>query len=120
MALARELGAAAAASPPAPDWFLLVNATPAGTWPDVDAAPLPRAFIQGAVVYDLVYHPAETTLLKWAREAGARTIGGLDMLVAQAAQQFQFWIGQPAPVDVMRHAAEQFIDRMHSHEANDV
>ena len=60
-------------------------------------------------MYDLVYHPRRTQLLKWAEAAGALPIEGLDMLVEQAALQFEHWIGQRAPRDVMRAAAEQFL-----------
>jgi shikimate dehydrogenase len=88
-AVATDLGAAVGAWPPAPGWDLLVNATPVGTWPGVDAVPIPRAAVNGRVVYDLVYHPRRTQLLAWALEAGAATIEGLDMLVAQAALQFE-------------------------------
>jgi shikimate dehydrogenase len=110
-ALAEELGASAGAWPPAPGWDLLVNATPAGTAPDAHIAPLERDAIDGRVVYDLVYHPRRTQLLRWAEAAGAMTIEGLDMLVAQAALQFTHWVGQAAPLEVMRKAAEQFLEK---------
>jgi shikimate dehydrogenase len=61
--------------------------------------------LDGRIVYDLVYNPAETRLLRDARAAGCRVIGGLDMLVAQAGQQFEWWTGRPAPLEVMRAAA---------------
>jgi shikimate 5-dehydrogenase len=56
-------------------------------------------------VYDLVYNPAETRLLRDARLAGCRTIGGLDMLVAQAQEQSRWWTGVAPPPEVMRDAA---------------
>lgn len=87
-------------------WDLLVNATPVGTWPDVEATPMAEADLRGGrVVYDLVYNPPETALCRAARAAGCRTIGGLEMLVAQAAIQFEWWTGCEAPVGVMREAA---------------
>ena len=87
-------------------WDLLVNATPVGTWPDVDATPVPAAALAGGgLVYDLVYNPAQTRLLSDAAAAGCAVIGGLEMLVAQAARQFEWWTGRPAPVDAMRAAA---------------
>ena len=88
-----------------------MNATPVGTRPAVDAAPIPRAAVSGRVVYDLVYQPRRTQLLTWAQEAGAATIEGLDMLVAQAALQFEHWTGRPAPRYVMRDAAERFLEK---------
>jgi shikimate dehydrogenase len=119
-ALASSLGASVGAWPPASGWDLLVNATPAGTWPAVDAAPIPRAAVSGRVVYDLVYQPRRTRLLTWAQEAGAATIEGLDMLVAQAALQFEHWTGRPAPREVMRDAAERFLEKAYGDETNNI
>jgi shikimate dehydrogenase len=62
-------------------------------------------------VYDLIYNPADTTLLRWAREAGAETIGGLEMLVNQACLQFEWWTGIPAPVATIANAARDFVAR---------
>jgi len=119
-ALAQGLGASVGAWPPAPGWDLLVNATPVGTRPAVDDAPIPRAAVSGRVVYDLVYQPRRTRLLTWAEEAGAATIEGLDMLVAQAALQFEHWTGRPAPRYVMREAAERFLEKAHGDETDNV
>ncbi len=109
--LAHELGAEVAPWPPAPGWDLLVNTTPVGTWPQTDRAPLERASVQGRAVYDLIYNPEETTLLPWARAAGAKTIGGLEMLVGQARHQFEWWTGVEAPTDIMAAAARDFVRR---------
>jgi 3-dehydroquinate dehydratase/shikimate dehydrogenase len=107
IALAAEWNVAAGAFPPVPgSWDLLVNATPVGTWPDVDALPVPADAARGGLVYDLVYNPAETALMKAARVCGSRAIGGLEMLVAQAAGQFEWWTGHSPSVDAMRRAAE--------------
>ena len=57
------------------------------------------------LVYDLIYTPEETALLRDAARAGCRTLGGLAMLVGQAAEQFRLWTGLEAPVDVMWRAA---------------
>jgi 3-dehydroquinate dehydratase/shikimate dehydrogenase len=104
--IAGIFGASHAAWPPAADsWDVLVNTTPIGTLPDVDASPLPAGPFTGALVYDLVYNPPETRLLRDARAAGCRTIGGLDMLVAQAERQFEWWTGSAPPAAVMRDAA---------------
>ncbi len=108
LALATAFQVAATSWPPASGWDLFVNATPAGTWPDVDRAPIDGRTLAGApgrLVYDLVYNPAETTLMRRAREAGAGVIGGLEMLVAQACAQFEWWTGRPAPRDAMAAAA---------------
>jgi shikimate 5-dehydrogenase len=84
---------------------VLVNATPVGTAPALDETPLPNGLFTGDVVYDLVYNPSDTRLLRDARAAGCRTVSGLEMLVAQARRQFEWWTGRPAPVAVMREAA---------------
>jgi shikimate 5-dehydrogenase len=93
--------------PPRSSWDLLVNATSAGMHPDVSATPWPNPAFDGRLVYDLIYNPAETRLLREAREAGCETLGGLDMLVAQAAAQFTYWTGRAADPPLMRAAAEE-------------
>ncbi len=113
--VARIAGAQAAGLPPQPgSWDLLVNTTPVGTYPDVDASPLPGAPFDGRLVYDLVYNPRETRLLAEATAAGCETIGGLSMLVAQACRQFEWWTGSAAPVDVFQRAAERRLAAMES------
>lgn len=91
--------------PPASGWDVLVNATPSGTWPNVDAMPAPVNGRPGALVYDLVYNPPETALMRAGRAAGLETIGGLEMLVNQACLQSQWWTGVEAPAAVMDRAA---------------
>ena len=86
-------------------WDLLVNCTPLGMYPRVEETPVPADDLTGQCVYDLVYNPAETRLLRDAARAGCQTIGGLDMLVAQAREQFFWWTGVRPPTDVMRDAA---------------
>lgn len=109
--LAAEFGVRAVEWPPAPGWDLLVNTTPVGTWPAVNGSPLSRDQIHGACVYDLVYNPPETLLLRWAREAGAEVIGGLEMLVGQACHQFQWWTSREAPAATMEQGARAFLAR---------
>jgi shikimate dehydrogenase len=65
------------------------------------------AIPRGALVYDLVYNPLETPLLLEARKAGARTVGGLPMLVYQGVASFELWTGRKAPVEVMFRAARK-------------
>ncbi len=65
-----------------------------------------------ALVYDLVYNPSETPFLKLAAKAGARTLGGLHMLVYQGAAGFELWTGKKAPVDVMFSAANAALGRL--------
>lgn len=106
-AVASDTGAVAAPMPPAPgSWDVLVNATSAGMHPRDEETPWPDARFDGALVYDLVYNPEETRLLREARAAGCDTIGGLPMLVAQAGLQYEWWTGQPPAPGVMEHAAK--------------
>jgi 3-dehydroquinate dehydratase/shikimate dehydrogenase len=101
--------------PAAGSWDLLVNCTPIGMHPYTENTPLPKAALDGRVVYDLIYNPARTRLLDDAAAAGCQTIGGLDMLVGQAVEQFQWWTGRRPEVTVMRAAAltrlSEFMDR---------
>lgn len=105
LAVATATGTDAALWPPEADWDVLVNATPVGTFPGVGDSPLPGGPFPGRLVYDLVYNPPETRLLRDAARAGCETIGGLDMLVAQADAQFTWWTGHPPTRGVMREAA---------------
>ena len=92
------------------DFDLVVNATPLGTRGHAEAETAATAAeLRGArAAYDLVYNPAETRFMREARAAQCELIlGGLPMLVAQAAAQFELWTGQSAPLEVMRAAAEQ-------------
>ena len=69
-------------------------------------SPLEGTRIPGsALVYDLVYNPVDTPLLLAAKRAGAKTLGGLAMLVYQGASAFELWTGKKAPMDVMFKAA---------------
>ena len=84
---------------------MLVNATPVGTGLDGEN-PIEGATLDGRIVYDLVYTPAETRLLAAARAAGCTTIGGLEMLVAQAERQFELWTGRRPPEGLFARSAE--------------
>ena len=98
-------GGTASAFPVAPrSWDLMVNTTPVGMFPNVDETPFEGTF-DGRIVYDLVYNPMETRLLKEAAAAGCETLGGLDMLVAQAEDQSDWWIGIRPPAGLMKQAA---------------
>lgn len=95
---------------------LIVNTTPMGMAPAVEASPLGTdeiAQIQpGAIAYDLIYVPRPTAFLQQAEERGAIAIDGLEMLVQQGAAALAQWTGQPVPVEVMRTALiEHFQNR---------
>jgi shikimate dehydrogenase len=87
---------------------LLVNATPVGMHPDAEATPVPAERLRpGVVVFDTVYRPLETRLLREARARGCRTVDGLGMLVHQAVEQIRLWSGRAPDPRTLRRAAEQ-------------
>ncbi len=90
---------------------IIINCTSVGMHPNVDESPLPPAAFHksGLFVFDTIYHPENTMLLKLARDRGCRTITGVDMFIGQAAQQFKLYTGQDAPVDVMRDALKRHL-----------
>ena len=85
---------------------ILIHATPLGMSPNIDGC-----FFSGDIpadlVFDMVYNPLETLLLKKARSAGKETISGLEMFLDQAAAQFEIWTGQTAPRTVMKKSVLQ-------------
>ena len=91
----------------ASDAAIVINTTPVGMRGHSEGAtPVPRSALRGRrVVYDLVYNPLETALLKDARAEGCATLSGIEMLVAQAAEQFRLWTGLRPSIDLMREAA---------------
>jgi len=104
---ARLSGATVGCFPVEPNsWDLLVNATPVGMTPQVNELPLPASSLDGRLVYDLVYNPSCTLLLKEATKRGCSTLGGLEMLVAQAKRQFEWWTGVQAPNSVFETAVK--------------
>jgi shikimate dehydrogenase len=84
---------------------IIINCTPVGMWPKINVSLL-KAEDLGAncTVMDLVYTPPETELMRLARLRGCKIISGLEMLVQQGARAFEIWLGEPAPIDVMRRA----------------
>ena len=87
---------------------IVVNATPLGTQGEhAEQAPATAEQLRGVrLAYDLVYNPIETRFLREARSAGCETLSGLEMLIAQAVEQFKLWTGQESSDEVMRAAAE--------------
>jgi 3-dehydroquinate dehydratase/shikimate dehydrogenase len=109
--LAEELGVRALLPDDAHlfQWDALINGTAQGMGePEVSPWPAER-LRRGAVVFDTVYHPLETRLLRDAQQASCRTISGLDMLIKQALGQFKRWTGLEAPEHLMLRAA---LDRL--------
>ena len=89
-----------------PTTDILVNATSVGMHPDVDISPVPSDLLHSDLsVMDIIYNPLETKLLKDAKSAGAKVVSGIEMLLYQGAVAFEIWTNCPAPVEVMREAA---------------
>lgn len=90
----------------AADWgmSLIVNCTSAGLHPHVDQSPWRQdlPFPAGVIVYDMVYRPAHTTLMRQCVAHGGRAIGGLGMLARQGAISFELWTGVAPPIDLMQ------------------
>ena len=92
---------------------LLVNTTPIGMSPKIDASPvsadLMQKLKQNAIAYDLIYTPNPTQFLRLAKEQGATTLDGLEMLVQQGVEALEIWLQQPVPVDVMRNSLKDYL-----------
>jgi len=85
------------------DVKLVINCTSIGMFPKVDASPIEGKYLKkDMVVFDTVYNPMETKLLRESREVGAATVDGVSMFVNQAALQFEMFTGIKAPKEVMR------------------
>jgi 3-dehydroquinate dehydratase/shikimate dehydrogenase len=91
------------------DFDVLVNGTSAGMGKPHETPWPTDHHREGSLVFDTVYHPLETRLLRDAQKAGARTVGGLEMLVRQALGQYQRWTGREAPEHLMMRAC---LDRL--------
>ena len=94
------------------DADILVNATSVGMSPNDEKSPVPAELLcSNLTVFDAVYNPLPTRLLKEAKGAGANTVDGLEMLVWQGALAFEKWTGVHPPVDVMRQAAIEVLQK---------
>jgi len=107
----RHPGVKTAIGFPAGEVDVMIQATPLGL-KEGDPSPLagaPFSLKQARTVYDMIYRPAETPLLREAREAGCRTANGLGMLLYQGAKALEIWTEKTAPVEVMREALSKNI-----------
>ena len=89
----------------------IVNTTPCGMAGVKPALPLKENELNARLVFDMVYNPLETPLLKLARDRGLAVIGGLEMFVQQGARQFEIWTGKPAPEAEMQRVVELALRR---------
>lgn len=96
----------------AEDAAIIVNATPLGMEPNADSAPVREEegdVLGNKICYDIVYKPLKTKFLSMAEAAGARTIGGLEMLIHQGSRSFELWTGKPFPIEEVRNKLYEVI-----------
>ncbi len=87
------------------DAEIVINCTSIGMYPKTDASPVPIKCLKSSmVVFDTVYNPMETMLLKQAKQAGAKIINGAEMFIGQAAEQFKLFTHKDCPMDILRQA----------------
>jgi len=88
------------------DTDILINATPVGMFPKINETPIDKHKLKpNMIVFDTIYNPIETKLLKEAKAQGCKTINGLSMFVHQAAAQFKLWTGQMPSVEIVEAIA---------------
>ncbi|MHC3129171.1 MAG: shikimate dehydrogenase [Candidatus Bathyarchaeota archaeon] len=95
---------------------ILVNATSVGMHPDVNRSPVPSDLLRsGLCVMDIIYNPLETKLVTDSKMVGAKVVLGLEMLLYQGAVAFEIWTNCPAPVEVMKEAALNELEKQGVH-----
>lgn len=90
---------------------IIVDTSPVGMYPNTQVPPIisPELLTSNLLVCDLVYNPQDTVLLQAAKARGAKTWGGLGMLIHQGALAFELWTGQKAPVHIMKQAVQNYL-----------
>ena len=89
---------------------LLINATPIGMHPHIDATPLSKKLLhKDLFVFDVIYNPMETKLMREAAELGCKTLSGLDMLVNQGVLAFEWWTGKSPNSQLMKNKIIEFL-----------
>jgi 3-dehydroquinate dehydratase/shikimate dehydrogenase len=97
---------------PALDAKLVINCTSIGMYPNVDETPVPAQYLKkGMVVFDTVYNPAQTLLLKQAKKKKLKTIDGLSMFINQALAQFKLFTGQDGDASLMRKVVFEYLSK---------
>jgi shikimate 5-dehydrogenase len=87
---------------------VLINCSPVGMSPNLEETPVSSGCLRkGMVVFDSVYNPPETRLIREAKAAGCITISGVELFINQAVGQFELWTGGKAPVNIMRDVVLQ-------------
>ncbi len=91
---------------------VVVNCTPLGMSPNVEETPVPKDFLRkGQTLFDVVYNPLKTRLLRDGESLGLLTISGVEMFINQAVLQFEAFTGQDAPVEIMRQVVMEALER---------
>jgi 3-dehydroquinate dehydratase/shikimate dehydrogenase len=94
---------------------VLINCTPVGMFPEVDDIPIPPGYLrEGMVVFDTIYNPENTLLIKEARVRGCIVVSGVDMFVRQAILQFQIFTEQEAPEELMAKVVRRALSPVRS------
>jgi 3-dehydroquinate dehydratase/shikimate dehydrogenase len=94
------------------DARIVINCTSIGMSPNTDTSPLPvKCLRKDMIVFDTVYNPLQTLLLKQAKQAGAQTVSGAEMFINQAAEQFKLFTHKDCPMETMRKAAIQALQQ---------
>lgn len=89
---------------------MLVNCTPVGMHPDVDKTPFPQHWFREEMgVFDTIYNPEQTLMLKEAKERNCRTVSGIEMFIRQAAAQFTLFTGKTVSLDELRETLRRGI-----------
>jgi 3-dehydroquinate dehydratase / shikimate dehydrogenase len=111
--LARAVGGEAVARPRLRREFFdaIVNATPVGMHPRTELSPLDVSELNCRLVFDTIYRPRLTRLLRLAARRGIETVSGVEMFVAQGTAQWEIWTGERAPLKAMRRAVDQALTR---------
>jgi len=91
---------------------ILINTTPLGMYPDIEGSPISEEMLHNNLfVFDIVYNPLETRLLKEARKIGCKTLGGLDMFVNQGALAIEWWTGKKPNLNLMKEKVVEFLGK---------
>jgi shikimate dehydrogenase len=94
------------------DVDILINTTPLGMYPDIKESPISEEILHNNLfVFDIVYNPLETRLLKEARKIGCKTLGGLDMFVNQGGLAFEWWTGKKPNLNLMKEKVVEFLGK---------
>jgi shikimate dehydrogenase len=91
---------------------IIINTTPVGMYPNINESPISMTLLrEGVFVFDIVYNPLETKLIKEAKKLGCKTLGGLDMLINQGATAFEWWTGKIPDKKLMKEKLKTHLEK---------